>query len=251
MEKIIRDALLALGCDDKEIRLFVACYTHGATSLSQLAPLAKLQRSTAYVVMKSLLDKQLVVEDFKAYGKTFVAVPPATLARMVAAKQRQVGRRHVALSENLGELEALYGEADIQPRVKSYQGTNGLLSIWRDILASEGEILIWTNQATESKLFDTAQHSQFIAERKNGNHPARVLTVDNEAGHALRADDAESLRTTKLLPKSVDFSAETYIYGHKVAVLDYNQDIIGVVTESEQFAAAQRAMFETAWELLP
>lgn len=244
---MLRGTLTTLGCDDKEIRLFLACYTRGAAGLSELAKTARLRRSTAYIVMRSLIDKGLASEDYKAYDKTFTAIPPDALARALAAKQRRIGRQHLELQDNLGELQALYRTSAIQPKVKTYQSLNGLLSILRDILSTDGEILIWTNQATESKLFNTVQHDQFIEARKASARPARVLAVHNAAGRALQAADAENLRTTKLLPPTVDFSAETYIYGSKVATLDYNQDIIGIITESTQVAAAQRAMFETAW----
>lgn len=247
MEKHIRSALESLGCDDKEIRLYIASFTHGSLGLSELTKYARLQRSTAYVVVKALVDRGLMAEDHKAYGKTFSAVEPEVLMRMVAAKQRQIGRQHLALQEHLHELQATYQATSIRPRVKTYQGASGLVSVWRDILTAQGEILIWTNQATESKLFNTVQHDQFIAERRNSGTFARVLTVDNPAGHILQSQDANNLRETRLLPTGINFSAETYVYDNKVATLDYNQDIIGIITESSQVAAAQRAMFEAAW----
>lgn len=247
MEKILRGALAALGCEDKEIRLFLACYTRGASTLGDLAQSARLQRSTAYLIIKSLLEKGLVTEDHKAYGKSFTAIEPAALQRLVASRQRQIGRQSLAIEEHMDELQALHHTSEIRPRVRTYQGIHGLVSVWRDILTAKGEILLWTNQETESKLFSPDYHQQFIAERYRGGIPARVLAVDNLAGRELLLSDGGALRTTRILPAAISFSAETYVYDHKVAVLDYNQDIIGVITESQQIAAAQRAIFETAW----
>jgi sugar-specific transcriptional regulator TrmB len=248
MERVLQRSLTVLGCDEKQTRLFIASYNYGKASLSELAKAARLQRSTAYVVIKVLLEMGLIIEDHKAYGKAFTAVEPEVLIRMVESRQRQIGRQRLSLEEHLGELQALYRTNEIRPQVRTYQGTNGLVSVWRDVLTAKSEILIWTNQATESKLFNTVQHDQFIAERCRSERFARVLVVDNPAGCALRAADTDSLRETRLLPKGIDFSAETYLYDHKVAVLDYNQDIIGIITESQQIAQAQKAMFETAWQ---
>jgi len=247
MDKLLRDALTTLGCDDKHIRLFLACYQQGTAPLSELTKLARLQRSTAYVIMQQLVDRGLVQEDHKAYGKAFTAAAPETLLRLVANRQRQIGRQHLALQEHLGELQSLYQANHVQPRVRTYQGVNGLLSVWRDILTAQGEILLWTNQTAESKLFNTAQHDQFIAERQRRGCFVRVLAVDNSAGRQLRAEDGGALRETRLLPAGIDFSAETYLYDHKMAVLDYQEDIIGIITESAAVAAAQTAMFEAAW----
>lgn len=50
-----------------------------------------------------------------------------------------------------------------------------------------------------------------------------------------------------VLPNEVYFTSETYIYGNKVTVLDIGRNIFGVVTENEQIASSQRAVFELAW----
>lgn len=250
MEPLLKGALSTLGCEDKAIRLFLASYAQGAASLSELAKTARLQRSTAYLIVKPLVEKGLLIEDHKAYGKRYIAAEPEVLMRLVAAKQRQIGRQHLALEEHLGELQALHRTNTIRPQVRTYQGVNGLVSVWRDILTAQGEILIWTNQATENRLFNTVQHEQFVRERRSGGHFARVLTLDNAPGRKLQAGDKDNLRETRLLPLNIDFSAETYIYDNKIATLDYNQDIIGIITESQQVATAHRAMFETAWQSL-
>ena len=248
MEKILRSALAALGCDDKEIKLYLACYLHGTAPLSDLIVRTRLRRSTAYLVASSLLEKGLLTEDHKAYGKSLSAAEPETLMRLVANRQRQLGRQRIELEEHLGQLQALHQTRAVRPRVRTFQGANGLLTVWRDILAATGgEILLWTNQAAEIKVFSRLQHDQFILERRTNNLTARVLATQNMAGQHLQATDADNLRTTRLLPPGTDFSAETYLYDHKIAMLDYNQDIVGIIIESEQLSNAQRAIFETTW----
>jgi len=250
MEKILRSALLALGCDDKEIKLYMAAYLHGTAPLSDLIVRTRLRRSTAYLIANSLIDKGLLTEDHKAYGKSLSAAEPETLMRLVANRQRQLGRQRIELEENLGQLQALHQTSITRPRVRTFQGANGLLTVWRDILTARGEILLWSNQATEIKLFSLAQHNQFVQERKANKLPVRVLAVNNMAGHHLQDADAENLRTTKLLMPGIEFSAETYLYDHKIAMLDYNQDIIGIIVESEQLFTAQQAMFTAQWQSL-
>lgn len=248
MDRILRNSLLALGCDDKQIRLFVAYYIHGTAPLSEVVTQARLPRATGYVVAKELVDKGLLIEDHKAYGKSFTAIPPEALAQMVAAKQRSIGRQHIAISENIGELQTLYSANEVQPKVKTYQGANGLLTVWRDILTAQSNLLLWTDQSAEENIFTPLQHQQFIKERVARSIYIRVLAVANHSGMGLTTDDHSLLRETRLLPTEISFSAETYIYDNKVAILDYNQDIMGVLIESKQIALAQRAMFESAWQ---
>ena len=107
---------------------------------------------------------------------------------------------------------------------------------------------LWSDQAAEENIFTPLQHKQFIDERVARSLSIRVLAVANRPGQELIAEDDFLLRKTKLLPDEVTFSAETYIYDNKVAILDYNQDIMGVIIKSQQIALAHRAMFETAWQ---
>ncbi len=250
MDRHVLNALTELGCSRKEVQFYWANFSLGASTVNEVARTAKLQRSTAYLIAKELLEKGLISEDFRDYGKRLTAVEPAILLRMLRNKKRQLGRRELELENNLAGLEALYQSPELRPRVRTFQGTHGLVSIWKDILTSTGEILIWTNQETESKLFSSDAHDQFIEQRIGQGIRARVLAVRNDRGQSLRMDDESQLRQTRLLPPETVFSAETYIYEGKVATLDYNRDIVGIIIESAQVHAAQKAMFEALWDQL-
>jgi sugar-specific transcriptional regulator TrmB len=247
MDRLIRDTLNLLGLSSKEISFFEASFKLGPSTVNEIAKRARLERSTAYLISKSLVDKGLIQEDLKTYGQKLAAVEPRKLLTMLSARSRSIQRKEMELEENLPSLQSLYTSSDFRPNARVFQGTNGLLTVWKDILEVKQEILIWTNQQTESLFFHGTKHDQFIKERIKKGITARTLTVNNEAGRLLLHTDEVSLRQTKLLPESVDFSAETYIYGNKVAVLDYDKEIIGIVIESKSIAQAQKAIFELAW----
>ena len=250
MEKILRDTLSDLGLTEKETRFFLTCSHLGTTTINTVAKTARIERSTAYLIAQTLLQRGLLIEDFKRYKKTIITVEPKTLLRMLLFKHRQIGRHEQALSENLAELEAQHAQSAIRPKVRTYEGTKGLFSVWRDILASEQEVLLWTNQETENNVFSEKYHTLFIKERIKKNIPMRVLAVFNSKGKQLQKRDATHLRETKLLPKEVIFSSETYIYGNKIATLDYNKEIIGVIIESDQIVKTHRAIFAMTWKNL-
>lgn len=247
MSRIIQNSLLLLGCNVKQIKFYMSCLELGNESINAIAKHAGLQRSTAYLIAEELLEKGLILEDHKSYKKSLTAIEPDVLLRKLEAKHRQIGRQSIDFKENLPELRALHQATAIRPRVRTYQGIAGLAGILKDILSSKTELLLWTNQASEQKFFDNESHRLFIQERINKQIPIRVLAVNNEEGNALAGTDDTNLRTTKLLPNSVDFTSETYIYGNKIATIDVSQDIFGIITENEQIAASQRAIFELNW----
>lgn len=244
----IKDSLLLLGCSDKEIRLYLAAYKTGTAPLTDHIRRAKMQRSTAYLIAQQLVDKGLLEHDHRNYKQHYTAASPQTLIRMVEAKKRRLGRSSIALQEKLADLQEQYGSYDTVPQVTTFQGKSGLVSVWNDILSTKSEIQLWTNQTVERQLFETKQHGQFIRERLRKQIPIRVLAVDNPDGRQLLDDDAKRIRQTKILDKSVHFTAETYLYDNKVAIIDFTTDIVGIIIENKQIHTAQRAMFELAWQ---
>ena len=90
-------------------------------------------------------------------------------------------------------------------------------------------------------------HEKFIQERVKKSIPIRALAVNNAPGRSLLMKDESSLRQSKLLPIHTSFSAETYIYDNKVAILDYKKDILGIIIESHSISSTQRAIFEMTW----
>ena len=247
MEQVLIRALQQLGCTDKHIRFYKVNLELGAASLTEIAGKAHLQRSTAYVIAAELLAKGLVSENHKTYKKLFIAAEPDVIVRKLEAKYRQIGRNNLALKEALPELRAAYQATTTRPRVRTFEGKADLEKIWRDILATQQEVLLWTNQQSEQHVFGSSMHDAFIKERLDRNIPIRVLAVRNADGEALCTEDAVKLRETRLLPETMHFTSETYIYGTSVAVIDIGADIFGVITENEQIAASQRAIFELTW----
>lgn len=250
MEKLIKDTLSDLGLTEKEITFFLANYLLGPSSINSIAKRSRLERSTTYLVAQDLIKKGFIIEDFKQYNKSLTTVEPQVLIRMLAAKQRKIGRHELALQENLPTLQALYQASEIRPRVRTYEGATGIISVWKDILSVSQEVLLWTNQETEINFFTEQHHRLFIQERLKQKISLRALAVNNNKGANLLKKDYELNRTTRLLPEHVVFSAETYLYGNKMAVIDYKKDIIGIVIESEPIVSAQRAIFEMTWEKL-
>jgi sugar-specific transcriptional regulator TrmB len=250
MDRILIQCLIQLGCSDKHIKFYRANLKLGAATLTEIIQAAHLQRSTAYLIAAEMVSMGLAEEDHKTYKKLFVAAEPETLLRKLETKHRSLGRSTLAFKDALPELQAAHHATTTRPSVRTFEDSAGLQAVWKDILEASSEILLWSNQSTEEHIFDMEAHSLFIKERTAKGIPIRVLAVNNELGQALQASDSGHLRQTKLLPESVPFSSETYIYDDKVAVLDFGKRVFGVITQNKQITDSQRAIFEYVWSQL-
>jgi HTH-type transcriptional regulator, sugar sensing transcriptional regulator len=250
MDKTITDSLALLGLDKLSIRFFLAALKLGPASIPEIAKMAHIKRSTAYLLAKQLISSGYLLEDHKLYANKIYAIDPEKLLHMVAGKQRLLRRQEIELEEQLPQIRSLYQTSQIRPKIQVFEGNSGLLQVWQDILSAKSEILLWTNQQTENLFFGPANHDKFIRERLAKKIPIRVLATDSPESKSLLTFDPKFLRTTKILPKTTTFSAETYIYDHKVAILDYNKDIMGIIIESQPIADSQKSMFDTTWSLI-
>ena len=248
MEQLIISALSQLDCSPKEIKLFLASYALGPAKIGDIAKKARVQRSTAYLLSEQLIAKKLFIDDASAYGKHIVAASPDTLIRLLEAKKRRIGRSSLNLTDNIEQLRDAYATSDVIPRISTYHGVSGLRTVLAHILASKSEILLWTNQESERQVFASTEHASFVRTRIANDIHIRVLAVDNAAGRKLVAEDEKYLRTTRLLPTGISFSAETYIFDNKVVILDFAADIVAIIIDNSSVRDAQKAQFELAWK---
>lgn len=248
MDKILINSLLRLGCNQKHIKFYQAVFILGPATLLEVAKKARLQRSTAYLIASELMEMGLIAEDHQAYKKRFIAAEPDYILQKLEARHRQLGRNNITLKEKLPELRATHQSTLIRPRVRTFSGKAGLVSVWKDIISEQQEILLWTNQDIERQFFGEDIHDLFIKERVEKRIPTRVLATNSQRAKDLQLTDGQNLRQTKILPPQATFTSETYIYGNKVAILDIGKDIFGVITENKQIADSNRNMFEFTWQ---
>ena len=248
MKRTLINSLSLLGCNQKHIKFYLAAFELGSAPLIDIAKKARLQRSTAYLIASELIDMGLVTEDHKTYKKQFIAAEPDYILQKLEAKHRQLGRNTITFKQALPEFRAEHQSPLSRPRVRTYSGKAGLVSVWKDILSEHKEILLWTNQEIERQFFGEDTHDLFIKERVKKAIPTRVLAVDSPKARELCVSDNQNLRRTRILPPNATFTSETYIYGNKIAILDVGKDIFGVITESKQIADSHRNMFELVWD---
>lgn len=248
MDTVIQKTLERLGLNSKEIKFYETCFNLGPSTINEVAKKSRLQRSTAYLIAQELIKKGFLLEDLKQYKKKVFALSPAKLLQMLSSKQRVLRRQELELEEALPTLQSQYQSSEIKPKVKVFEGKMGLLQIWQDILSTKNQVLCWTNQETEN-LGLGLLNDKFIQERIKKGIKIKVFAVDNLRGKQLLEKDSISFRTTKILPPQTSFTTETYIYDNKVAILDYNKDIIGTIIESLPISASQRSVFELTWNL--
>ncbi len=247
LEKL-KGALRSFGASPNAIAFYLACYSTGRQSVGSVAKLLRMDRSSAYLAADQLLELGLIVRDETSTKKVIYAKSPKAVMSRLRTEMRRLRRYYDAIEEAMPELLASYSDRESKPVLQFYSGKDGLRQITDDVLEhADGEILLFTNQRTEKRVFTEADHREFISERIRHNLSIRVIATDVPEAHELKMRDKQSRRETRVI-EGEPYTSETYIYDDKVAMLSFDQEVVGFIVRSKEFAAAQRWTFEQIWE---
>jgi sugar-specific transcriptional regulator TrmB len=246
MESLLTD----MGLSEKAAQLYLASLQLGPGSLTELARRAAMKRPTAYLVVDELLMKGFLRRSRKGRRSLFEAEPPRRLLQIAQSHVRDVER-------HLPELEALFYEPKEKPRIKIYEGKNGMLAMYDEMFGlmreSEDEMLFFTAIGDLEEHFPAAL-DRFYALLKEAKPDYRIreLNIGDARGHAyakrLRGIAGKNHRIRLLDPKVHLFTnTDTMIFRNTVNITSFHRELFTVSIESPFIAQTLRTIFEAAW----
>lgn len=242
-------ALYSLGLTQNATTFYLESYRLGKATIGKVAEKARMDRSSAYLACKQLREAGLIEESLSEGITTIWAKAPTAVITQLRAETRRLRAQSEKLEEQLPELLAEYSVSANKPVLQYFSGKSGFAQITEDVLEhADKEILLFSNQHEERKVFTEVDHREFIKGRLTRKIKIRVLTPDTIEARTLKQSDTRSLRETRIIPGPPAFFSETYIYDDNVAMLSFNREILGFIVRSVDFATSQRWMFEQLWK---
>jgi sugar-specific transcriptional regulator TrmB len=246
MAKDLLHILEAVGLDDKESRLYLAGLQLATAPASDYARKASMNRITAYNTLEAMVRKGLLTTVKKIRAKWYAPVAPEYLS-LEARKSAE------ALDRALPELRSLQSARERKPRVRFFEGWEGVRHVYEDSLTAKTEILNFADSAV-LRTFWEKYDEEYVAQRVKKGIMLRGIAPDDAAGRKVHGEDRERLREIRLVPASMFASRnEINIYDHKIAICSFPagarsaDDLFGVIIESKEVAETQRQIFEMAW----
>ncbi|MBI2047780.1 MAG: hypothetical protein HYT27_01440 [Parcubacteria group bacterium] len=235
----IKETLSELGLQEKESRIYVAALELGATSATDIARKAGVQRTHFYDIVEKLLAMGLMRQTAKGKHKLFSAANPEELLEVQKEKLKK-------LETVLPELKALYKTVGEKPRVFYFEGQTGIDQINDDSLRYKGEMVGFTTpRFVVGHTRSTGK--EFIKKRVALGKHSRVIGENSPEIHELQSRDKSELRETRILSPDVFRSdIEIVIYGNKVAFVDYKEEW-GLIIEGIQIVSVLKMIFEIVW----
>lgn len=229
-----------IGVTGRRANFYLAALELGEASVHAVARKAGLQRTTAYDVLARLTEEKLVTTVQKR-GKVYVAAEdPRRLLRLFDERQR-------ALSIALPELQSLYNRSGIKPKIRYYEGRDGLATVFEDTLECHSKHLRAILSMADVREAP-GNEEEYIAERvKRGIHLRVIRSPAKELGDDLWPTSTAELRELRYAPHGTVFSMTTWIYDDKVSMISSSRENFGIIMESAEFGQTMTNLFTVLW----
>ena len=241
--------LTSIGLEQKEAKLYRAVMELGPSPVQSIAQHAGIPRATAYLVLRSLMEKGLVTTFEKGKKTLFVAESPEHLAGIIAARADEVQRQEQLLKRLLPTLKATGQFAGAtRPAVRFYEGPEALKALIRDNFRSRPkEILNFFSSDDAERLLQRAglRWEDLRERRKRTSTRRRVIYTYQKA-----KPPPELLQENAVYIPFEEFpcTADIGIIGDRVAFVPYDEPIRAVAIEDAAVAGALRAIFNALWK---
>lgn len=241
----IRSFLVNAGLSGRQTDVYLGLLGLGRGSVSQIARSAGINRTTAYDLLDSLIEKGLVSISGREPKQEYVAESPDSLVAYLQEEAQKAIGKAKALERILPELKSLHNVAG-RPKVMFYEGKEGLERVYEDTLTSRETILAYANVEDMHKVLPH-YFPRYYQRRAGKGIAIRAILSGNAAGQERAEHDREEARETAIVPENeYFFSPEINIYDDKLMIASWREKL-GIIIQSKEIAEAMKSIFKLAW----
>lgn len=243
----IDQVLSQLGLSDKEPKVYVALLKlPGAQPASLIANRAELNRTTTYKALMSLVKKGLVTKAQRQGVTCFFAEDPENRLKTMVEKQKdQLNEMSKTILETI-PLLTMEGSETYLPKVRYYEGIEGIKQIYEAILKEEKDVYRYGDI---TKIYQAlgVYTDEYIKKRNKLSIKTHAIMPQHNKKDLKKHD--EENRDVLFIPEDrFAIDGEIRIFGSKVAIISLQKESpIAVLLESQTIANMFLSIFMLTW----
>ena len=243
MNTISKSILNSLGLTDIQGAVYLAALELGEANMQELSRKSCVKRTSIYNFIDELKGRGFLVETLKKKHKVYSAVEPQQLIEIEKTRLAELERV-------MPELLAVQNKSKSKPRVRFYEGVEGIKDVYADTLKDKKEILAFEDLEHMSIGLPKSFYDWYPQERARSGISFKSILRDSPEARRLTKSNIKLLRESKLLP-SADWKTEINIYGDKVALMSMRAKIpFCVLIEDHDIAETLRTAWKELWKNL-
>jgi len=241
--------LKKIGLSDKEAKIYLTSLSRGPETAPNLAKVANIVRPTAYVIIASLIKKGLMSSYDQEKTTYFLAEAPEHLLTLIRMQKNEIDEKEREISRLIPELTKLANPKGEKPRVRVFEGKQGLKAVIENILKSKTKQIYSFVPADQLfALFPPKEHAESMANPRVQKKIKAKIIYTSKKGRIYPAKDQANLREALYIDeKKFPFNCGIDVYDGNVAFYSYRGKIMGVLIENEDMAKTMKTIFEIIW----
>lgn len=237
----LHDILEQYGLSEKQASIYLATLELGRAPVLRIADKAAVKRPTAYVVLNELLQMGLVEITPRGNTKFYQAIDPKALLERMQRKTQ-------LLEQSLPELRALLNTSQGKPKVRFYEGKQGIYELYDNEILQQPELFSLVNLHEFAKVYSEKEMLALLDRMQESNIKAKELIDGSaEARWYRKEKEKRKLGDTKVLPRKFQFEVDFLVYGDTVATISL-KNLVAVVIEDVAISKAQLQILNFLYE---
>jgi sugar-specific transcriptional regulator TrmB len=236
-----------LGLSEKEARVYLASLELGQTTAEKLATAAKVNRSTTYVQIESLMKVGLMSTHEEGKKTVFAPESPELLKRLLLKQKDQLQSKERDLANLLPTLLQQFQGAGERPLVRFFPGKEGIIAVREEVLCMrDKKLAVILSSESMMEIFKPSELDGYTDRRVALGISSRAIYTKREYfDKALQ--DHDELTEHRFLP-STPLTIDIRVFDDKTALFSLEGNLFALVIESKQIASSMRNIFEFLWK---
>lgn len=243
----IRKALENIGLSGKEVVVMLAMLGHGPMFAFDIARTAKINRTTAYGILKGLSGKGLVSSAKKDGVVRYQSIALELLPGYIGRKGNDLLAINREVAELIPQIKLLRAKGSTLPKIQFFEGKEGVEQAYEDTLENnQGKVLyeITGIDAVYTKL-DPRFVKYYLEKRTRLGIRSTYITPGTEIARKESETDEQYLRQAKFIPPQFTFDAEIALYDNKVGIFSYaKENPVALIIEDDTIANTMKTLFD-------
>jgi sugar-specific transcriptional regulator TrmB len=239
MEDIIKQ-LEILGITGKDADIYIELLRSKESTVIQLSKKTDIKRTSVYYCLDSLIKRGVVGMAIKNNKKLYYIENPKNSLNNIIKQQQS------AVQALLPQIQDLYGKGSGLPEIKIYYNSSGIRNIFDDVLTCKEKLArYYVSDISVDEILGESFLKSFVKKRVALGIKSLSLRTDD---YTPERETGYQLREIRKMPEGLSFSSYMCIYDNKSVVILVKEKI-GFIIESNEFAEAQKAIFDTLWNI--
>ena len=241
--------LTDFGLSDKEAKIYLALLELEIAPVQDVAKVAGINRSSAYVVLESLKKQGLVsVSDDKKIQQ-YIATPPEVLLQTAESRSKNQLVIKERIADILPDLKALYKGTKQKPKVRVFEGKQGLITALAETLNSKDKITRIISSCEKILAVIPEFLPEFGKVRLGYGIRHRAIYPECKAAEKILSMSPKLYDGVVIPKEDYPFSADIAIFDDKIGFVSFNNnEVTTIIIENKEIAEIMVGLFEFTWK---